>query len=192
MKCNKVCLLTSAILLLSLPGLVLAQQFTVTNTSNKKGIYIEYNATSAVKSFPAGCVSTSGNADCCSFGSKQASALFNINGQANFNIAVGACGSSGVSTQAEFNINTSGACGDRGTVCDWVDASTVQTSAPPLSITPSEGKTPINTGNKNSCGVYRTGTQNCAVPPAGSSAQCYANNFCHNIYKPQNYTVKFQ
>ena len=172
---------------------IYAQGFTVKNSSQLQGIYLEYNETSSVTSFPSGCTKAPGsNAYCCKFKTGN-SANFQISGNANFNIAVGACGSSGTSVQAEFNINSSGACGDRGKKCDWVDVSTVQNppTPPDVTITPSDGSTPINNANQNSCGVYRTGAQDCAKAPT-KDTQCYANNFCHNIYKPQDYTIDFQ
>ncbi|MCX7120786.1 MAG: hypothetical protein NTZ67_03285 [Gammaproteobacteria bacterium] len=179
-----------------------AQTFTINNNSGQQGIYLEFNSGSVPSPTSTGdsfaCVTTSGNQACCLL----TGSTFTLGSDGTdyqFNIAVGKCGSSG-SAQAEFNINSTGACGNRGSICDWVDASTVQSAVPPITITPAGGGEKINTNGDNCCGVYRTSAQNCAIAPPAPSAipakpwkqcKCYANNFCHNIYKPQNYTVTF-
>jgi len=175
-----------------------AQTFTINNNTSMKGIYLEFNGGSVPASTSTfNCTTTSGNAACCLLQGTTFT-LGENGGNHQFNIAVGQCGSSG-SAQAEFNINATGACGNRGSICDWVDASTVQSSTPAIAITPAGGGTPINTNSDNCCGVYRTAAQNCGIAPppppfpatGWKQCKCYANNFCHNIYKPQSYTVTF-
>lgn len=187
-------------IIIFLPALMIAAvgygaQFTVTNNSSigTRGIYIEYNGTSPYQTFPQGCIKTNKNPLCCKFSGTTAS--FQLPGidsptaNANFNIAVGYCGSSHSYSQAEFNLNSSSG--------DWVDASLVRGTSPAITITSPSGAK-IDTAS-SCCGVYYKWQQdnnNCNVaPPKYSSCKCSPpqNNYCQNNYQqPQtSYTVTF-
>lgn len=209
---------------LSLPVVVIATTFQVDNNSSLRGIYITQNNNVPIASNSIKISSPSGascnvqpnpykvNNACCLFqaGAQLNSAPlstvnFTYSPSVPFSITVGGCEGSGVSSQAEFNLNGT-ECAGAGS-CEVVDASLLSNASPSIVITPAGGQLTIQTAGfgtgSNCCGVYTTENANSCNKAPGSCSPtvlCPSGNgkntaadHCQNSYPAgQSYAVVFR